>query len=90
MKKIIGIYDMGIRDIQRMEANMIEENWKDVIVYSVRLMLVNKKMVYRNFIFEATIQRSQIEKEILTKLPNIEVIQSIEELQDAWEVRSLG
>ncbi|WP_314209372.1 hypothetical protein [Vagococcus salmoninarum] len=73
-----------------MEANMIEENWKDVIVYSVRLMLVNKKMVSRNFIFEATIQRSQIENEILTKLPNIEVIQSIEELQDAWEVRNLG
>ena len=72
-----------------MEANMIEENWKDVIVYSVRLMLVNKKMVSRNFIFEATIQRSQIENEILTKLPNIEVIQSIEELQDAWEVRNL-
>lgn len=69
---------------------MIEENWKDVIVYSVRLMLVNKKMVYRNFIFEATIQRSQIENEILTKLPNVEVIQSIEELQDAWEVRNLG
>ncbi|MGY3745650.1 hypothetical protein ACWN8P_00205 [Vagococcus salmoninarum] len=69
---------------------MIEENWKDVIVYSVRLMLVNKKMVSRNFIFEATIQRSQIENEILTKLPNIEVIQSIEELQDAWEVRNLG
>ncbi|MFU7550633.1 hypothetical protein [Vagococcus salmoninarum] len=73
-----------------MEANMIEENWKDVIVYSVRLMLVNKKMVSRNFIFEATIQRSQIENEILTKLPNIEVIQSIEELQDAWKVRNLG
>lgn len=73
-----------------MEANMIEENWKDVIVYSVRLMLVNKKMVSRNFIFEATIQRSQIENEILTKLPNIEVIYSIEELQDAWEVRNLG
>lgn len=69
---------------------MIEENWKDVIVYSVRLMLVNKKMVSRNFIFEATIQRSQIENEILTKLPNIEVIYSIEELQDAWEVRNLG
>ncbi|MBE9388977.1 hypothetical protein ACM9HL_11115 [Vagococcus salmoninarum] len=69
---------------------MIEENWKDVIVYSVRLMLVNKKMVSRNFIFEATIQRSQIENEILTKLPNIEVIQSIEELQDAWKVRNLG
>lgn len=69
---------------------MIEENWKNVIVYSVRLMLVNKKMVSRNFIFEATIQRSQIENEILTKLPNIEVIQSIEELQDAWEVRNLG
>lgn len=69
---------------------MIEENWKDVIVYSVRLMLVNKKMVSRNFIFEATIQRSQIENEILTKLPNVEVIQSIEELQDAWEVRNLG